>query len=45
MKNQFHTPEVEVINFSVEDLILLSSGGLTEEEGSGESGVFGEMFG
>lgn len=44
MKNQFQTPEVEEINFSVEDVVLVS-GGLTAEEGTGDSIDFGELFG
>ena len=39
MKDQFKTPEVEVINFNVEDVVTLSA-----TEGSGDSNSFDNMF-
>ncbi|MBQ9973798.1 MAG: hypothetical protein IJP02_02440 [Oscillospiraceae bacterium] len=46
MKHQFKTPEVEVINFDVEDVVTASAvGGLTgESSGSGDSVNFGDLF-
>ena len=43
MKDQFHTPEVEVNNFSVEDVVTASS--LTATTGSGDEGTYDSLFG
>lgn len=44
MKNQFQAPEVEVINFDMED-VLTASAGLTDAVGSGDSDTFDKLFG
>ena len=44
MKNQFKTPEVDVISFSVEDVVTASAGLTGEAEGDGASGAVGDLF-
>ena len=47
MKNLFENPQLQLVEFSVEDIVTASAGGgLTgSDAGDGDQGSFGDLFG